>query len=80
MARIEGISREKCKLIIRILYWAVKLRLGRVSEMWQIAAHVPNLIWARGIFELLIDRANRVERRMRKLAEIKVAMVVGCPA
>ena len=80
MARIQGIKREKAGLITRILYWAVYRRLGRVSEMWQITAHSPKLILARGIFELLLDRSYLVDRRIRKLAEIKASMLIGCPA
>jgi hypothetical protein len=80
MARIKGIKREKAGLIARILYWAVHRRLGRVSVMWQITAHSPKLLLARGIFELLLDRSYLVERRIRKLAEIKASMLIGCPA
>jgi hypothetical protein len=80
MARIQGVLKDKASVVIRLLYWAVQRRVGRVSEMWQISALVPKLGWARGIFELLLDRSYLVDRRIRKLAEIKTAMIVGCPA
>jgi hypothetical protein len=48
--------------------------------MWQITAHSPKLLLARGIFELLLDRSYLVDRRIRKLAEIKASMLIGCPA
>ncbi|MCK5427425.1 MAG: hypothetical protein KAJ34_06995 [Thermodesulfovibrionia bacterium] len=80
MARIQGIQREKASLLTRFLHWAVKRRLGHVSEMWQISAHVQKLLLARGVFELLLDRSYLVDRRIRKLAEIKTSMLIGCPA
>ncbi len=80
MARIDGIPPERASTIIRLFYWAVQRKAGRVSDMWQIAAHVPSLLWARGLFEILLDRSNLVERQIRKLAEIKAATLVGCPA
>jgi hypothetical protein len=48
--------------------------------MWKIAVHVPSLLWVRGIFELLLDRSNLIDRQIRKLAELKAATLVGCPA
>ncbi len=80
MVRIDAIPPERASTIIRLFYWAVQRKAGRVSDMWKIAAHVPSLLWARGIFELLLDRSNLVERRIRKLAEIKTVTLVGCAA
>jgi hypothetical protein len=80
MARIQGVKSERAGLITRILYWAVQRRMGRISEMWQITAHSPKLLLARGLFELLLDRSHLVDRRIRKLAEIKASMLIGCPA
>ena len=80
MARIQGNKREKAGLITRILYWALNRRLGRISEMWQITAHSPKLLLGKGFFELLLDRSYLVDRRIRKLAEIKASMLIGCPA
>lgn len=80
MTRIEGMRDEKASLISRALFWLVKRRLGRVSAMWRICAHVPKLHLGRGIFELLLDRSALVDRRLRWLAPTKTAMLVGCPA
>lgn len=80
MARTEGLTDEKAGFVSRVLFGIARRRLGRVSEMWRIAAHVPNLHLARGIFELMLDRSALVQRRLRWLAVIKTAMLVGCPA
>ena len=80
MARIEGVTDQKASIISRILFGIARRRLGKVSEMWRICAYVPKLHLGRGIFELILDRSPLVDRRLRWLALIKTAMLVGCPA
>jgi len=80
MARIKGVTGKQASGVTRMLFWVANQRLGRVSEMWEITAHVPRLHLGRGIFELLLDRSSRVDRRLRRLADIKTAMIIGCAA
>ncbi len=80
MARIEGVVKEKASLISRALFWAAKRRLGRVSETWRIIAYVPRLHFGRGLFELLLDGSRLVPHRLRRLADVKAAMLIGCQA
>jgi hypothetical protein len=80
MARIEGVADEKAGFISRALFWLARRKLGRVSEMWRIAAHVPRIQLGRGLLELLLDSSKLVDRRLRWLGVIKTAMLVGCPA
>lgn len=80
MARIEGVTDEKAGLVSRGLFWLARRKLGRVSEMWRIAAHAPRIQLGRGILELLLDSSKLVDRRLRWLGVIKTAMLVGCPA
>ncbi len=79
MARIDGVKHKKLGLLTRIYFWGLKRRLGRVSEMWYVTAHSQKLVLARGIFEALLDRSYLIDRRIRKLAEIKASMLIGCP-
>ena len=80
MARITAMTDEKASLISRVLFRIARRRLGRVSEMWRVCAHVPKVHLGRGLFELLLDRSATVDRRLRWLGVIKTAMLVGCPA
>ena len=80
MARIEGLGKERASLISRILFRLAKRRLGRVTERWKIVAHVPSLHLGSGVFELLLDRSRLVPRRLRRLADVKAAMLLGCNA
>ncbi len=80
MARIEGVKGRQASLLSRVLFRIAERRLGRVSEMWEICAHIPRLHLGRGIFELLLDRSWKSDRKLRKLAGIKAAAIIGCPA
>lgn len=80
MARIQGVAPEKASLTSRILFGIAQRRLGRVSEMWRVVAHVPRLHFGRGMFELLLDRSRLVPHRLRRLVDVKVAMLIGCNA
>ncbi len=80
MARIEEVAKERTSILSRINFWAVRRRLGRVSETWKIIAHVPRLQIGRGIFELLLDGSRLVPHRLRRLADVKTAMLIGCQA
>jgi len=80
MARVEGLTDGKAGLISRGLFWLVRRKLGRVSEMWRISAHVPRIQLGRALNELLLDSSALVDRRLRWLGVIKTAMLVGCPA
>jgi hypothetical protein len=79
LARIEGVSTKKASLIGKWLYFAVKRRMGRISEPWQTVAHVPRIHFGRAMFELMLDKSNQVPRRLRRLACVKTSMLVGCP-
>ena len=80
MARIEGLTDGKAGLLSRGLFWLGRRKLGRVSEMWRILAHVQRIHLGRGLMELLLDSSRLVDRRLRWLGVIKTAMLVGCPA
>ena len=80
MARIEALQNDKASLVSRVLFGVARRRLGRVSEMWRVCAHVPKLHLARGIFELILDRSALVDRRLRWLGVLKTATQIGCPA
>lgn len=80
MARIEKVESERASVFSRILFWVARRRMGRVSETWKVTAHVPRIQLGRGIFELLLDSSHRVPHRLRRLADVKTAMVIGCHA
>ncbi len=77
MARIEGLEGKQRPLVIRVLGRAAQRKWGRVTEMMKITTHVPKVAMGWAIFEMLFDRSAFAERKLRKLAAIKTAMLLG---
>lgn len=80
MARIEGLEGKQASPVTRVLARVAKRKWGRVTEMMKITAHVPKVAAGWAAMELLLDRSTLVERKLRKLAAVKTAMQLGCPA
>ena len=62
----------------RVASWMSKRDFGLVPEPVEITAHHPGILRGYGIFEWEIGRAGSVDSKLKDLAEIKVAALVGC--
>ncbi len=78
MARIDGVSDADAGLITRGVYRAAKQMVKQVPEPLRIMAHSKPVMWADVMFELAVGRANSVPTRLKTLASIKAAALVGC--
>jgi hypothetical protein len=78
MARIEGVGDAEAGLVTRGVYRGAKQMLGQVPDPLRIMAHSKPVMWADVIFELALSRARAVPARLKSLASIKVATLVGC--
>ena len=78
MARIEGVSDAQAGLVTRGVFSGAKRVAGQVPEPLRIMAHSKPVMWADAIFELALARAHAVPARLKSLASIKVAALVGC--
>ncbi len=78
MARIEGVSDAEAGLVTRGMYQGAKRIAGRVPDPLRIMAHSKPVMWADAMFELALARAYAVPARLKSLASIKVAALVGC--
>ena len=79
MARIAGIDDQHASLFTASVYRAVKRRLGRVPEPMRITAHQQGLLAALGGMEMAQEKMHTVEPVLKVLADIKAAMLIGCP-
>src|SRR5919112_1121908 len=78
MSRIHGVPERKTNVLGRFAYRFSRRRFGDVPETVRATAHHRNVLLGTGAMELAFDRSNLVDGRLKKLAEIKVALVVGC--
>jgi hypothetical protein len=77
MARIAGNARPGW--MGRLVYWITRRRFGKVPEPLRITAHNPWIFAAVGASEAFLAKAHHVDERAKELAQILVAMRIGCP-
>jgi alkylhydroperoxidase family enzyme len=78
MTRIEGVPRSKAGPVVRLIYRLSRRRLGRDVDPMAVYAHTPGLLIGYGMFEQATSKQERVEERLKALAETKAAAVVSC--
>jgi hypothetical protein len=79
MARIAGVPKRKTGPLGRFAYWFARRRFGKVPEPLTVVAHHGWLSRGYVLFELAFDRARLVDPRLKALAQLKAATLVGCP-
>jgi hypothetical protein len=78
MARIPGVERGG-GLITRLVFFLVRRRLGRVPRPVRITALRPTVLLGYGLMEQAQLKASALGNSLKKLAQVRVAMRVGCP-
>ena len=76
MARIEGPKRPGP--FARVAYWMSRRDYGKLPEPVEVTAHHPGLLRGYGTFEWETKRAKTVDAKLKELAAIKAAALVGC--
>jgi hypothetical protein len=83
MARIPGASRSRGGPIRRVfvgfVYSLTRRRLGRVILPIQVTAHHPKILWGYGQMEQSQAGSKLVDHKLKGLAELRVATLIGCP-
>jgi hypothetical protein len=83
MARIPGASSHQGGLIRRlfvgIVYSLTRRRLGKVIMPIQVTAHHPKILWGYAQMERSQAGSKLIDHKLKGLAELRVATLVGCP-
>jgi len=79
MGRIEGLGAKRAGLLARFAYWYSRRSLGKVPEPLTVMAHHGWISFGAGAFELALERSRTVEPRLKALASLKAAALIGCP-
>jgi len=83
MARISGAPLNQGplfrRLFLRTVYSLTKKRLGHVVMPVQVTAHHPKILWGYGQMEQSLSSSNLVDDKLKGLAQLRVATLVGCP-
>ncbi len=79
MARIDPVPRERAGWLQRMSDWMARRRTGVSLEPINMLGHQPNLLFGYGMFELALERGKSVDAKLKQLAQLKAATLIGCP-
>ena len=83
MARISGARSNRGglfrRLFVEFVYWTTKRRLGRVIMPVQVTAHHNRIFWGYTQMSQSQMSSNLVDHKLKGLAELRAATLVGCP-
>lgn len=79
MARLEALRGEKPGLFARLVQFIARRKMGRVPEPLRVLQRNAALMAGVGAFETALERASLVPSRTKSLAELSVALQIGCP-
>lgn len=79
MARIRGVESNETGPLTRFLYWMTKRKIGRVILPFKVTAHHTRLLVATGQMEMGQHAAKSVDPKLKAIADIKAALLIGCP-
>ena len=79
MSRSEGVQDNEAGLLTRLLFWFAKRALGRIPRGMRIRAFDPKYLRRAVRMDLYAASRSSVSMRLKELAQLKVALMVGCP-
>jgi hypothetical protein len=83
MARINGAPCSQGgpfrRLFVNVVYFLTRRRLGRVIMPVQVTAHQSKILWGYLLMEKSQMGSKLVDSKLKGLAELRVATLVGCP-
>ena len=79
MSRSQGVSDHQAGLVTRLLFWLAKRALGRVPRGMRVRAFDPKYLRRAVRMDLYAAAPGTVPMHLKELAQLKVALMVGCP-
>lgn len=83
MARINGAPTNQGgplrRVFVSLVYWLTRRRLGHVILPVQVNAHHGKIFWGYLQMEQSQMGSKMVDAKLKGLAELRVATLVGCP-
>ncbi len=83
--RFEGVADDRAGWFTRLVFWLARRKLKQLSGRpvvpgpLRVMAHHRDIMMAYGGFELGLERASLVPARLKSLAMIRAATLIGCP-
>ncbi len=78
MSRITGVNRGGT-ILARLAFFFTRRKVGRVIRPVRVHALHSRLLFGYGQMEMAQEKADKIPPALKSLAQIRVAMRVGCP-
>ncbi len=88
MARIQGVSREDARPVVKLVYRFMRRGMKRMTgrspargsgiEPVEVWAHQPKMMSGMGKFQQAVRKGHSVDERLKYLVELKGAQMIGC--
>ncbi len=79
MDRVHGATTGEAGWLTRLVYWALRKKMGIVPISKNLAAyHTPTLL-ASTWMDAVCGSSRTVPTVLKELAQLKVAVLAGCP-
>ena len=78
MARIEGVRDDEASFMTKRVFAAAAKEAGAVPDPLRIMAKSSPTMWGAGLLQVSLDRAKSVPDRLKTLACLKAASMIGC--
>ena len=85
MIRIAGIAPERAPLWLKPLYALVRRSVGKLAGKPRVVAPIrvhalhPRLLFGLAHMELAQDKARALPAKLKALASLRAASLIGCP-
>lgn len=79
MDRARGVDSAEAGWIAKLVYWALKKSLGLVPKSKMLAAYDTQTLLASTWMDAIGASAKTIPGVLKELAQLKVAMLAGCP-
>ena len=76
--RIRGLFEEEAGEL-RSLYRAARERYGKLPDPLTVMAYNPAVLSAHMKYDENFNRSDVVDKKLKEIAQIKVATLIGCP-
>jgi hypothetical protein len=78
MARISGVPSDQAGWFLRVSKFFARKKIGKELELTSIMGHSSWVLGGVGAFETVMDKL-KVDPRLKSLAGVKAAALIGCP-
>ena len=79
MDRVRGVTAAEAGWLVRLIYRELKKRIGLVPKSKTLTAHHTPTLLASSWMDAVNAEARTVPAAWKELAQLKVALMAGCP-